>query len=948
MSLNSSQVLDFSQKLIEWFWKFGITRKGAYKLSTSDWLRGVYDANRRAFQAEDSGKNLRPAFALWGPSQAGKSTLLSNFLDEKVWSNLQPEDKVDGTRSGLHWPGSAPCVFFVDLPKNQMERAEGLLSMNPYTGGRDASAVLTRFVRGSLDGEAGAYHVRFPKYPVQLRFLGEKQVLHGLAMGYDSECLGSPQEAWQQREWSQIEFVNGLDKFNMAHPVPENAPVNREAFEIIYSLCEVLEDLVSGKVRRFQKLALSARAEDWQSMVYSLLEQRSLLASPENARLFAAQLLWDGSPTISEYYGKLLKMLASIQVWQADRTVYTSLEVATRLLDMDTYDLVERGQQPLPRICYRSEGDAVFIDLNEGKAVIENVEEFGSLQGLVWEIVVPVNFDNLSPSPFTEFLGRGDLLDFPGVANELANDVKRIAAWPDIPEEERARLDKGQFFSPYLFFSKILKRGKTASIVSTYAKRLTIDGFTIFLYLDKHPPVNADQIQSGINTWWSCMAQDYDEKLGGRSPLPLNLALTWWKGLFDDYKSLERQGQEYFVSKLGILRAMGRVSNPGVLWSSCALNYYKYDRGKPADDLIPSQELFGALLKEKDVLLQFASPQIREQLEANLAQWEGKSEKNLKQKFETWAEQQREKVFSDPGLQTLKIMLEDRDKGGAADLLKLLCAQLDELAGGAQLNRAKILEESKEREAASVERLLQGEFIFPPPEPRDIRRENLLRFRDNLEQAVTRKKGRAVELLTEEEMRPVNLALRELLNVDYAVLELLPTFNHSLNEAFILRQYQAWIRKQAARWRGLDITEPSQPSSWNLLGLTSPVLVEVCLNSLVESVTVQQREEAARWLREDVRAGHEGAVGQMRRNDHRPFLAVRMSNLLVGDHVVDYDGESKPASYAAVIEPFLRHQLPALINSPVQALVQVNVPGTKELEELCDEYQIERAAPATH
>ena len=377
MSLNSSQVLDFSQKLIEWFWKFGITRKGAYKLSTSDWLRGVYDANRRAFQAEDSGKNLRPAFALWGPSQAGKSTLLSNFLDEKVWSNLQPEDKVDGTRSGLHWPGSAPCVFFVDLPKNQMERAEGLLSMNPYTGGRDASAVLTRFVRGSLDGEAGAYHVRFPKYPVQLRFLGEKQVLHGLAMGYDSECLGSPQEAWQQREWSQIEFVNGLDKFNMAHPVPENAPVNREAFEIIYSLCEVLEDLVSGKVRRFQKLALSARAEDWQSMVYSLLEQRSLLASPENARLFAAQLLWDGSPTISEYYGKLLKMLASIQVWQADRTVYTSLEVATRLLDMDTYDLVERGQQPLPRICYRSEGDAVFIDLNEGKAVIENVEEFG-------------------------------------------------------------------------------------------------------------------------------------------------------------------------------------------------------------------------------------------------------------------------------------------------------------------------------------------------------------------------------------------------------------------------------------------------------------------------------------------------------------------------------------------------------------------------------------------
>jgi hypothetical protein len=958
MSLKSSQVLDFSRELIGWFWKFGITRKGAYKLSTGDWLREVYDANERAAQAEESGKNLRPAFALWGPSQAGKSTLLSNFLDEKVWGNLQPEDKVDGTRSGLYWPGADPCVFFVDLPKNQMHRAEGLISMNPYTGGRDASAVLTRFVRGSLEGGEGAYHVRFPKYPVQLRFLGEKQVLHGLAMGYDSECLGNPQDAWQQKEWSQVEFVNALDQFNMAHAVSETAPVSRQAFEIIHCLCEVLEDLVTARVRRFQKLALSARTEDWQSMIHSLLEQRSLLASPENARKFAAQLLWDGAGPISDFYGKLLKMLGKIEEFAGGKTVgeekmvgggktvYTSLKVATKLLDMDTYDLVERGQ-PLPRICQRTEEDAVFVDLEEGKPVIENVEEFGSLQGLVWEIVVPVNFGNLSPSPFTQFLEKGDLLDFPGVANELANDVKRIAAWSDIPESLRAPLDKGQIFSPYLFFSKILKRGKTASIVSTYAKRLTIDGFTIFLYLDKHPPVNADQIQSGINTWWSCMAQGYDEKLGGRSPLPLNLALTWWKTYFDDFKSLERQGQEYFAGKSGILRAMGRISNPGVLWSSWALNYYKYDRGKPADpdDPIPTAELYGALLKEKEILLQFASAPIRQSLEAGLSEWEGMGDKNLKQRFEAWAKQQGERLASDPGLRTLKVMLEDRDKGGSADLLTLLTAQLDELAKGKQRNRAKILEESKQQEAARLERLLQGEYIFPPPEPRDIRRENLEKLRNNLEQATTRKKGNKVELLTEEEMRPVNLALRELLNVDSASLELLPTFNHSINEAFILRQYQAWIRRQTARWRAPEAGE-SHPSSWSLLGLTSPVLVEVYLNNLVESITPKQREEMAQWLREDVRAGHEGAVGTMRRNDHRSFLAVKMSNLLTGNHPVDYDGESKPASYAVVIEPFVRQQLPALINASVHALVQVDVPGTKELEALCDEYQIERPVPA--
>jgi hypothetical protein len=72
-----------------------------------------------------------------------------------------------------------------------------------------------------------------------------------------------------------------------------------------------------------------------------------------------------------------------------------------------------------------------------------------------------------------------------------------------------------------------------------------------------------------------------------------------------------------------------------------------------------------------------------------------------------------------------------------------------------------------------------------------------------------------------------------------------------------------------------------------------------------------------------------------------------MSNLLVGGHAVDYDGHSKPASYAAVIEPFLRQQLPALIDAPVQSLVQADAPGTGELEALCRQFQIERAAPAT-
>jgi hypothetical protein len=949
MPLNSSQALEFSNELIEWFWNLGISRKGSYKLSCRDWLRELYMAHQRVVLVEQSETNLRPAFALWGPSQAGKSTLLSNFLDERVWGNLQPEDKVDATKSGLCFPGSEGCVFFVDLPKDQMHRAEGLVSMNPFTGGRDASAVLTRFVRGSLSPGPGAYHVEFPKYPVELRFLGETQVLHALAMGYDSECLGRanperPKDGWQQKEWSQGEFVNELDRFNLDFPVPETAPVNRQAFEIILCLCDVLEDLVLARVRRFQKLALSARTEDWQGMIYSLLEQKSLLASAKNAREFVARVLWDGSPLVSEYYEKLLRMLAVVQERTAGKTVHTSLRVATQLLDMDTYDLVARNRRALPRICSRVEGKRVFVELDTGTPLIQNVEDFGLLQGLVWEIMVPVNFDNLSPSPFTRFLSKGDLLDFPGVANESANDVKRIAVWTDMPEELSLRLDKEQKFSPQLFFSKILKRGKTASIVSTYAKRLTIDGFTIFLYLDKYPPVNADQIQSGINTWWSCMSQGYDEKLGGKSPLPLNLALTWWKGLFDEYKALERQGQEYFTNKTSILRSLGRVSNPGVVWSSCALNYYKYDRGKPADDFIPTQELFRALLKEREILLQFGSKRIRESLEATMREFQGKSEENLKPAFDSWLKRYQEELPGDGGLETLKVMLEDRDKGGSAHLLTMLAAQLDEMAKGSQLNRAKILELSKQREAERLERLLQGEFIFPPPEAKDIRRENLQKFKAKLEEATTRKVGHSTQLRTEDEMRPVNQALRELLNVDYVVLDGMPT-NSSINKEFILRQYQNWIRKQTGRWRGVEMAGASAPPYWNLLGITSQVIVESYLNSLVDSLKPAEIEETARWLRQDVRVSREDSIGAPPRSDHRRFLAVKMSNLLIGNYLTDYDGESKPPSYAVLIESFLTKQLPKLMVSSGQPLVKVDVPGTVELKALCARYNVPTSAP---
>ena len=979
MPLDPSKALDFSKELIDWFWTYGIGRPGNYALSTRDWLRRLYAANHQLAQVAAAEKNLRPAFALWGPSQTGKSTLLSNFLDHNVWDQLQLDDPVDGTRSGLYWPGADPVVFFVDLPQDQMDRAKGVVSINPYTGGRDASAVLTRFVHGALDGSGGGHRVLFPKYPAELRFSGEKQILSALAMGYDSECLGRPQAQWQQKEWVQEEFLNELDRFNLEQAVAEGVPADRRAYEIVHGLCEVLEDLVFAGVRRFEKLALSCRqAGEWQGILHSLLEQRSLLSSPERAREFAGRILWDGSPKITRFYNELLRKLAWLQEQWGDKTVHCTHKAAALLLNMDAYDLIQKGQQKLPRLFSRVEGERVFFDLDDGGEPAEpfaNVDEFGLLQGLVSEILMPVNFANLPPSPFREFLDKSDLLDFPGVSNDVANEVTRIAVWDAIPAQEQSHLTEEQRFSTYRFFAKILKRGKTASIVGAYAKRLTIDGFTIFLFLDRFPPANADQILTGINTWWSCMVPDYDRKMGGQSPLPLNLALTWWKDLFDSYAALARQGEEFFAAKADNVKKLGRVSNAGVLKGTFALNYYKYARGKPADDSIPSAILFDALLKEQELLLQFLSPALRNSLRAKLEAWEAEAAarraedggaKTRKAKFWDWAKENAAILAADPGVQTLKAMLEDRETGGAACLFRQLGDQLAELSKKGQLNRLKILEDRKWAETNALQELLQGEFVFPPAEPHDIRRENLQRLLRNLVQTAVRRKGEPIEhlpdnvpgllgvleqaslrpdrdqvgYLPESRMRRLNHALREFLNVNYTDLEILPTENHEITEYFLVKQYQGWIKKQASRWRpspGTAAPASGGPPDWSLLGVTSPALAEAFLTSLVESIKPQM-PEMARWLREDVRAGKDRphAKGQ---SHHLPFLAVQMSNALVGEHSVDYD-EAKPPSYMVLVEPFLRYRLPNLINASIDSIVHVQVPGTDELVALCDRYQV--------
>jgi hypothetical protein len=70
-----------------------------------------------------------------------------------------------------------------------------------------------------------------------------------------------------------------------------------------------------------------------------------------------------------------------------------------------------------------------------------------------------------------------------------------------------------------------------------------------------------------------------------------------------------------------------------------------------------------------------------------------------------------------------------------------------------------------------------------------------------------------------------------------------------------------------------------------------------------------------------------------------------MSNQLAGPAAtgegVDTGDESQPPSYRVFVKPFLEDQLPRLINARVSARTLVQVPGTRELRELFQRYDLD-------
>ena len=805
--------LEFTDKLVDWFWQFGIQREGEYAISTSEFTKDLYRIKKELEVVRESSGKSRPAFAIWGPSQTGKSTLLSSYLDEKaVFTRKEGED---GCNSGLHWQGGDP--FFFMKPKGAGEEMPVWVNvLNPFNSGRDASACLSRFVDGSLSPEPGKYYVHSPKYPVQIELVSKKDLLHTLARGYESECLG-PVEG-DATYWEQSKFEAVLDEIKVQAQEAKIQP-NRKAYELVHDFCEILDDLIFADLMRFKSLS---------SIKSLLLRDKVLISNEDLVEALAAKVLWDGFDAITNVYKKISASLnAYSQKWQG-KTIHCSLGVAALFLDMDAMYYCFIGADKYPEgtkqrrivdrvnsLSYKEDEKHVYIGFDEGKRLIHSPEDFAILQGVVWEMVIPINSANVNDSPFKHFLQKADVLDFPGVGNEAQTKASRInctriSNQPSSEEDRNRVVESGNqlgiTFTPDLFFYRILKRGKTASIVCTFAKRSLIDGFCIFQYLDKHSVPTADQLITGINTWWKSMVPEYYTNQSGASPLPLNLVLSWWATMISEAPS---DTATLFSSAKRFYEKFGNIGKPDVV-TTFAVNYYSLFRGqiKAGIEWAPGSKLYTVIKNEPEFKKQFRLPVSQESFEQ---------------------------------------MVVDKVTGGTNFLFSQLANQVDQSQRDSRFNRKAILERKQKEAVALLLDLLGNGNIFPQPREINMREIFLEKLLSDLTSAIQGK--------NERQMREINYVLREFLDINPNNLEIIPADDFEITEAFIKSQFDKWVNTQTDRFKEWKAGGEKSGPNWKTLQLTGgEIQFREYLNAMAVSTKYRMegvvRGRSASWKKQ--------------------------------------------------------------------------------------------------
>jgi hypothetical protein len=854
-------MIEWADELIDWYWRFGLQRKDRFALPLEIWGDRLYQARAGLAEASQSLTNPKPCMALWGPSQSGKSTLLSTYVDAGA-------DAL-GCGSSLDWPGGVPARF--------VARSEGTAGtvLNPVRIGVDASGCVSRFTLRDTIAD--------PKHPVEIRLAAPAQIMHALALGYLSECRV------QDSGGQKVTFIPETFRQRLEQPGKGASPATpeRTAFEAWHQFADLIETLAYSELTRFENLKSS-----WTALRRQLLESAPLAASHQNLEAFAADILWDGQPTLTGLYRQFAQLYESLKRSWAGKPILCSLKVASALLDIQGCKQIHdagsasatadnrKFSDLAHSISFEVGPDAIRLGENYANPLVRNLEDFGLLQGLVWELIIPLRkqaLDQNAPQ-FCRFLEAADLLDFPGVkqGDRVAHDELL----------DLSKLDQADRFK---LFAEVFKRGKTASIVMSYAKGVAIDGFSLLTRMAQFPS-KPDQLTIGIQAWWRSFAPEFNpHSTQQRSPLPLNLVLTFC-GITVN-QALKAGVPATLPPVFQRLAELGVLSHPSVV-TTFATTY----PGFPGGELIYE----GKVVDSSHLVVQNVSGKIEQDPSFH-------------------------RQFGLPvSLASFHAMLKD----GGTDYL------FDQLREQAALSQRMPLLQRRLAALQQTLRELHGEASPNDDGYLAQRKKDITEWKQAIAQ-------RLIKLGDEGQVAVSSLRLRQLLEVDAETLEPIPL-------ALPIRGGQKpsddYLQKQLRAWKASKAEPTFSQDEATLCGLRDTAHLSRSLHYLIETIPVA---ELSHWLLKHFN----GLKNMDDARENRRYLAVKMTNLLLGadkgrlhpdptqvlanlnsfsdaDNSPHFRYEDSP-HYSSFIKPFLGRLDEVLAQTP--PWIHPDQPGDKEL-----------------
>jgi hypothetical protein len=394
----------------------------------------------------------------------------------------------------------------------------------------------------------------------------------------------------------------------------------------------------------------------------------------------------------------------------------------------------------------------------------------------------------------------------------------------------------------------VLKRGKTASIVASYASTFGIDSFSILLRV-KSFPAQPRQLISGVEQWWKCFNPHFDPQRTppGRPPLPLNIILTFFGQLVSDV--VAGGTGTGLAPVFDRIRKLDVITNPQVatiLASNCPQWPDGRIEGAPDRLTLARQSITG----DPDFQKYFGGEVSRKSFDAMLA--DGGSD----YVFEVAASQ------FDP---SAKAVLLDRLKKDCQGKLRALLEEALPEAMNEAAQRAELMQAVRDKLEAT------------------------LQTHDWDEAGADSHKG-APDVAAE-----CGFTIRRLLHVDAQRLAPVPLSakKRQINLAYyVLAQYRQWMESQGDI-PGLD-----------RLGLGDDVTRRRFLHYLIEVTPVA---EVADWLRADFGFVSNEADARLTRN----YLATRMSDALWHGSRKSQDGQGHPdmGTIARRYDQFCKHEL---------------------------------------